>query len=337
MYAGINIITLALFSFCIILLVANLTYSKKTGIQMKTEKIDLKEYEKYYDKTLIDEEVKRLSKDKEFKEKKISAIIVLIMCTIPWPFFLIREFDGENYAQIIMFIVFYITIVILLFLIFKNDQKTHAYKSVVIKKMLEEKYPNSLYMPEKGISFNDYAFKEYVSPFNRYNNEDYISFTVNEKRITLSELETARVTKDSKGNSRSTITFRGIVGYYELNKTYEINQMYLGDNERFYKSIKLDNEEFNKEYYLVCDNEISSYKLLTPTNMERLIKLKDKIPTIELLLTDNRLYFRFENKNILEYKKDINSSSLELYKLDMLLKTISNICIEIEKELNDKI
>ena len=73
-----------------------------------------------------------------------------------------------------------------------------------------------------------------------------------------------------------------------------------------YKDVDLDNEEFNKYFDIHTENEIESYKFLSPTNLEKLLML-EKNGNISLEVRNGNIVLILARRNLFEITDDIKS------------------------------
>lgn len=208
-------------------------------------------------------------------------------------------------------------------------------KKSIIEELLLDKYEHSSYNEKSSIIDEEYKFKTYDNEYNHFESRDLIKYTYDNKKKTLSIIETS-LEKESDNSSMFIPSFKGIFGYCDIDFNTHYKEIYLGKNKKYLEKIKLDDEEFNSLYEVITSEELIAYKLLTPDNIVKLKEIKKTIPSLEILLSDNILYFKIDYENIIDgnSKEEILMS---LYKLDTLLTIIGKLCAEAQKEIIDKL
>lgn len=219
----------------------------------------------------------------------------------------------------------------------KNAAKKRDYRNKYINKLLDcllEGYDYK-FDSEAKIDKDVFDKSQFVSGYDIYNGSDKLSInipnddgSVSSTYLTLCDLDVKRIEYRHVDNSfgvgsrrvggishtrrkRVEVSlYKGVFGYVDF--PFEFKCV-LGLNQKYRKSgvnlevVKLEGMEFHKKFGVYCNNQIEARYILTPEMMEKLLDFYNIYKGIRIVLVDNKMYFSFPSKNLLElrnYKGD---------------------------------
>jgi len=169
-----------------------------------------------------------------------------------------------------------------------------TYKGQVVAEVIRLIDDSWSYSSETCIPKADYMrSKIFTHRPDRYNGDDYVKGTIDKTDFEFSELhsEYKTTSTDSKGNTRTEwhTIFKGLFFHADFNKEIKGETFVLPDTaeklfgkfgQRFQKMsskgklIKLENQEFEKEFVVYGSEQIEPRYILTPTIMEAMVNIK---------------------------------------------------------------
>lgn len=129
--------------------------------------------------------------------------------------------------------------------------------------------------------------------------------------------------------------YRGVFGYVEFPFQFKC---VLGLNGKYRKRgvnlevVRLEGMEFHKKFGVYCNDQIEARYILTPDMMGKLLRLHNTYKGMKLVLVDNKMYFCFPNKNLLELRTYKGNDSIVF---DGIYDDISNILSVVEEIKNN--
>lgn len=323
-----------------VIVIANKNAKKRKINDVKDISLIRDKYKKFYDELSLDPEFKKFQNNKVYNFFKTKGIFLFLgMFLLPIIFTLFSFIDGAAFFFPIV-IAPIVTVGMIAFIVIAimsghaQNKVSKVYKDKIFRKFLSEYYPGYYYDDTKGLAQMEYRMKPYVSYYNRYYSENLFDYKLKDKyAVKFSELKTVHESRDSDGDTHRTTTFQGLAGYVIIDSNKLNNTIFIGHNSK--SNIKLDNEEFEKIYNVHSDNEIEAYKFLSPTFMERLIKLDD-IAAFDFLIEKEKISFRVAVDEFFEIynEEDVIIKSLDKY--DTILKTIEDTLYNLIKEIEEK-
>lgn len=185
-------------------------------------------------------------------------------------------------------------------LIFDKYQRENSNKyNEVVRKVLHE-YDNDLeYNPNSGFSLDEYYSCYFPEQCDRFGSEDLI---INRRNgFCYSDIIVESEHEDDEGNTSYYVEYCGSLSRMNIkNMNCRIflgstrgTLVYKRDN---LKTIKFENDEFNKLFRACADNELMAYKLLTPDVMEEFVNIKNNTyGDIDIRIIYGYLYIRFQS------------------------------------------
>lgn len=206
-----------------------------------------------------------------------------------------------------------------------------AYKEYFVKKQLESTFDDVSYDWSQGLSYKYLSDTKMIYMGDRYHSEDLVTGRYKNVNFKCADvhIEEERETEDSDGNKTTyyVTVFLGQWLVFDFNKSFKSNvqvaQKYFRGNrhgnylfsEEKYKRVKLESEEFNKNFAVFAQNEHDAFYILTPSLMEKIMDLsKSNKSPILLCFINNELHIGLEsNQNLFEppnLKKTINENEI---------------------------
>jgi hypothetical protein len=207
---------------------------------------------------------------------------------------------------LVYFVLFLVGVVFLVFVRSKREADYKEYfKDTVVRSMLQSRIPGSEYEPKNGLPKEFIRSTGLMLMGSIYNSEDYIKGTYNGVAFERADVVIEDESTDSDGNTTTTTYLRGRWMVFESNKDFnadlQVVQKGFGyANKRksiFVKKVdrrhefQTEDEEFNKQFQCLCQNESEAFYLLTPGVMQGLMKLAAEADgKIMVGFVDNRLH-----------------------------------------------
>lgn len=212
--------------------------------------------------------------------------------------------------------------VVLLILSSKKKREYRAeYKDKVVKEIVNLMDDTWKYNPDDRISPEEYySSKIFTKRYDRYKGDDLITGQLDKTDFRCSELhsEYKTVTTDKDGNRKEQwhTIFKGLFFHADFNKEIKGETFVLPDTaekllgkfgQKFQKMsskgelVKLENQEFEKEFVVYGQDQIEPRYILTPLMMEAMVNLKSRY-------RKNNMYFSFIGSRVfcaITFSKDL--------------------------------
>ena len=263
-----------------------------------------------------------------------SFIIYGIVCVIPFIMFFI--------TQNLLFLLLFIIVVIGFGLVFtrlsSGYYRSYAQKTNQTIATILKEFDNNLdYYPSNGYNRTEYMSLYFGEYCDHYSSNDMI---INTKTgFCYANVLTEREEEDKDGDTYYVTEFDGTLarlGIKNVGCTIILGGL---SNKSFRKSdtfemIKFENDDFNKEFLCFSDNELISYKILTPDIMEEFINIKkNTIGDIDIRIVNDKLYIRFRGTNGFDEMGENLFESMAV--LEEIIKTMDKIKIIIDNRVVD--
>jgi hypothetical protein len=274
--------------------------------------------------------------------KKVTATfkwaLVLVVGGLP------LVFIGLGLLYVVCFLA---GIVLLVFVRSKREGDYKEYfKDTFVRSLLQNMIPGSDYEPKNGFPREFIRGTGLMLMGSIYNSEDYIKGTYNGVAFERADVVIEDESTDSDGNTTTTTYLRGRWMVFESNKDFsadlQIVQKGFGYANRrksiFVKKVdrrhefQTEDEEFNKKFQCLCQNESEAFYLLTPGIMQGLMKLAAEADgKIMVGFVDNRLHVVVNSrKDSLEppifrafSEKDFEEVKREFYAITSFVETVN--------------
>ena len=180
------------------------------------------------------------------------------------------------------------------------------FKENVIQKIISFLEPNLYYNKNAHILKEEFIWSDlFQAKIDKFEGNDLVEGTLGKSDIRFSDIHALHKTTHNNKTIWHTI-FKGQFFIADLNKEFSGRMVVLPDsaekllgvagtflqkhNPNRQKLIKLDNPEFEKEFVVYADDEISSRYILTQSMMQRILNFKRK--------SKKEIYLSFRNSKI---------------------------------------
>lgn len=187
------------------------------------------------------------------------------------------------YIPLILLFAFALIITITLIIILSRSQPICAdYKEQVISRLVKALVEQGKYDPNKGISQNTFnESKLFISP-DRYDSEDLISGVIDKTSFCFAEVhaEERRVQSNGKTTTTHWVTiFKGFMFIADFHKDFVGQTIVARDSFLKLKRgrVKMENPEFERHFDVFSTDQIEARYILTPSMMERIVTLNNKL------------------------------------------------------------
>ena len=304
------------------------------------------------------EELKELQNGIIKKNKRLNRITIIVAAIIfilfLVNFFIIPYMNGgvDSFSLMPSVAFFFMVLIILLivhlvskaFLIGNDTEKfKKEFKNIFVVSALQKTFSNLEYVPEKGF---DESYMDQIGMLDtgdRYHSEDYVSGDYKKIHFEQADIHVMEEEeeKDSDGNTRTewVTIFLGRWMIFDFNKSFKSD---LRVSHSFYctswpgkehHQIDLEDEEFNKNFSVVAENEHDAFYILTPHLMQKMKEITEKIHDgIMFCFVDNKLHIAINsNEDTFEQNPliPINEQEIEK-KLTEEIKVIIDFVEELD-------
>ncbi|MDM8568429.1 DUF3137 domain-containing protein [Thiotrichales bacterium HSG1] len=207
--------------------------------------------------------------------------------------------DGESTLP-----VFLILSVIILLLISSGSISSYKkkFKTEIIRHIVAILDDSLIYYPYKGISYHEFQvteLEEYWRGFDSWSSEDYVEGMLGKTSVKFSEIDAEY--HDDEGNSET--VFHGLFFIFDFNKAFEGFTVVVPKGNYYWNSgelVKLESPEFEQEFSVYSDNQITARYILSPSLMQRILKFKyQSHRTLYLSFVDGKLYIAISFSKLL--------------------------------------
>jgi len=287
----------------------------------------VEELKKFYRETLY---VSLLPLEKQRKKivnvVTIAAVVIGVL-VLGVVLFILGSRSGAGGANIIFILIPLIIGGIVFGIIYYFTAKGYKdqFKYGIIEKLVKFFDPSLIYGADSCIQSSEYMQSRiFPKQPDRYKGEDYIGGKLDKTAIEFSEIHSEYKTEstDSKGNRHTTwhTIFKGIFFIADFNKLFDGVTVVLPDTaERMFgfigkmmqewnftrgKLIKLEDPEFEKEFAVYGDNQVTARYILSTSLMERIMEFKKKTGRpLHMSFVQSKVYIALSyDKNFFEPK-----------------------------------
>ncbi|MDM8568428.1 DUF3137 domain-containing protein [Thiotrichales bacterium HSG1] len=175
---------------------------------------------------------------------------------------------------------------------YKKKFKTEIIGSIVA--IIDE---SLTYYPQREITYQEFQvtkLAEYWDTVDIWNGEDYVEGMLGKTAVKFSEIDAERIEIDDKGNESRVTVFHGLFFIFDFNKAFDGLTVVVPKGNYYWNSgelVKLESPEFEQEFSVYSDNQITARYILSPSLMQRILKFKrESRRTIYLSFVDGKLY-----------------------------------------------
>lgn len=239
-------------------------------------------------------------------------------------------------------IVIVVVSVIIFITCINNKSKIFSffYKEEVVDEIIHAFYPNATYSPNNGVSEDLFRNSGLFTSPNRYHAEDLIEGCLDKTSFICSEVHAeerrARSTKNGVQYYWEDI-FKGFLFIADFHKEFQGETTVLRDS--FFKikmgasRVKMENPDFEKVFDVFSTNQIEARYLITPSMMERMLKLDSNFKKgITISFRDSTILVAIpDSKNRFEADVWSSLSDMSILKSDF---AVLQSLLDIVDELN---
>jgi hypothetical protein len=227
----------------------------------------------------------------EKQRKKISGMAFLSysFAGIAVIFFFIASSVHSGAIAVVAFIA--VTAAIILFAIFYNRKQDYVatFKEKIVRRIINFIDPSLNYDPPACINENDYDNSGlFLQKADRYEGDDFVEGKRDKTFFYFSELHTQHKAGSGKNTHWETV-FQGLFFIADFNKNFS-GRTYVWSEENpqlnFFtkifssfswklEKVKLESTEFEKRFIVYGNDQVEARYILTPSFMERMVKLQD--------------------------------------------------------------
>lgn len=274
--------------------------------------------------------------EKIYRFKKNANIfnIVIIIFTLLFTITFLNNFFKHE-VNFFTFLYFVIAVILVIIRITYKRKVFKSIKEELFIKILPSLFENNkLIYNEIGIPKSEFINSRIYRNFTDFYTSDGI------KELSR-DLYVANVTAMRKEENRKTTVFKGIFGYMKTKEFYEneiiikpdIENKYvknvldekgkiLGDNVNV---IRLENNEFERNFEVYSKDQIKARQLITPVYMEDLVKIKNEINApIKIVYLGDKKYVAIWNMRIID-EKDILKNGVNIDSIKERIEKIFEI------------
>jgi hypothetical protein len=186
-----------------------------------------------------------------------------------------------------------------------------SFKKEIVSRIVTFIDDDLIYYPEKQITWHEFQSSLLVQYWwrsvDRWSGEDYVQGILGKTAVKFSEVHAEE--RKRRDNSRRYITvFKGLFFIFDFNKAFEGFTVVLPERiwpYRIYGDlVKLEDPEFEEEFVVYSDNQITARYILSPSLMRRLLKFRRELgKKVYLSFVNGRLYMGISiDKNLFEPK-----------------------------------
>jgi len=187
----------------------------------------------------------------------------------------------------------------------------NSFKKEIVSRIVTFIDNDLIYYPEKKITRHEFdsslLVKYWRHSVDRWHGEDYVQGILGKTAVKFSEVHA----EDEKNRGESThyiTVFKGLFFIFDFNKAFEGFTVVLPEKFWSYRKygelVKLEDFEFEKEFVVYSDNQITARYILSPSLMRRLLKFHRELgKKVYLSFVNGRLYMGISiDKNLFEPK-----------------------------------
>lgn len=222
----------------------------------------------------------------------------------------------------------------------KSKMFSFFYKEEVVDEIIHAFCPNATYSPNNGVSEDLFRNSGLFTSPNRYHAEDLIEGCLDKTSFICSEVHAeerrARSTKNGVQYYWEDI-FKGFLFIADFHKEFQGETTVLRDS--FFKikmgasRVKMENPDFEKVFDVFSTNQIEARYLITPSMMERMLKLDSNFKKgITISFRDSTILVAIpDSKNRFEADVWSSLSDMSILKSDF---AVLQSLLDIVDELN---
>lgn len=294
----------------------------------------------------------------EQRRKKLRNRVIFFYILLIWNAIAIYFIFFHHTSQANDSVPYFISAVIIagsfLYKYLKRDYRKE-FKEEIIKPIIKELDSNLNYSSNNHISRSMFNRSELFSKPDKFSGNDFIIGQLDKTQIQFSDIHAQKEYTDSKGRKRYSTIFQGLFIIADFNKNFygrttilpDLAQSIFGDlvgnwlqskNLSRDELVKMDNNEFEKEFVVYSTDQIEARYILTPSLMQMILDYRKNVnKPIYISFVDNHLHIA------INYDKDLFEPRVFASLLDESLtkEYINNLYLAVsiveELKLNDRL
>lgn len=189
-----------------------------------------------------------------------------------------------------------------------------SFKKEIVSRIVTFIDNDLIYYPEKKITWHEFQSSLLVEYWRHsvdiWDGEDYVRGILGKTAVKFSEVhaEDEETYTDAEGNTQTyyITVFKGLFFIFDFNKAFEGFTVVLPEKfwsyRRYGDLVKLEDPEFEEEFVVYSDNQITARYILSPSLMRRLLKFRHELgKKVYLSFVNGRLYMGISiHKNLFE-------------------------------------
>ncbi|MEF1199371.1 DUF3137 domain-containing protein [Vibrio owensii] len=233
----------------------------------------------------------------------------------------------------------------------KHNQFRTTYKQHIMQSLLAHIEPSLTWDPNRKLSKETFERSGlYLDRCDGFESDDFISGTVGEAKVVMSEIEASKLISSGSGSSsKHHVFFAGLFCEIDVPMNEDICTFVLSDRDdgptlreklwdRFFKiqigkRVRMGHSEFDQQYEVYSDDLDTAKQLLTDELIERVLTFRreSEFSSLSLSQVNGKLYIAISHwKELFEPKLDEPAGEFEavaeIYReLDFLIGTIHSL------------
>jgi hypothetical protein len=183
----------------------------------------------------------------------------------------------------------------------KFKKLSTEFKSLHVKKIIEQEIADVFYDPKKGFERETVYESKILKKEDRYYSEDYISGQIKGKKFESADVKLQDVRRSGK-HTRVVTVFQGRFFIIDFDKKFE-SDVYIMPNRSFKfnwanSMVRIDVEsiDFNKTYDVYSYSQHSAFYLLKPAFIEKLIEFNHVARRVMFAFQDHKAYVALDTR-----------------------------------------
>lgn len=253
-----------------------------------------------------------LLRQRAVRKITVTSLIVIVISVV------VSEFLS---SYELMFHLLFIGFLVVTPLVSHNSVKRFkdAYKKNIILELFKTLFTEIKYLPDRGIARHILDETNMINTGDKFYSEDYIVAKYKNVSFEFSDVKIEEEYRDSDGDKHSVTIFKGQWYIFDFNKRFKADLQVcekgfrnakrgsLFSPKKFNK-VQLEDIEFNKEFNVFAQNTLDAFYVLTPSIMEKIKELNNKVyGKLLFCFVNNKLHVGLHSgKNLFEpklYKK----------------------------------
>lgn len=247
-----------------------------------------KDFNIFYERELKELLLPLEAERKKIKKRGVTGFLFLGVAAV---FFIFAVTEAGTPAVVAAVITFVTAIFFLVLFGLRKNKFTRNFKGIIVSRVIQFIDPSLKYSPGLSISKEDYMNSGlFVERPDRYTGDDYIEGLHGKTGFCFSELHTERQVSSGKNSYWETI-FKGLFFIADFNKHFSGRTYVWREGRpqvnfltRIFSSfasslekVKLESVEFEKRFTVYSSDQVEARYILTPSFMERVVRLQDRM------------------------------------------------------------